>query len=141
MFTESIQPRFSETDALGHINNTVLPIWFEGCRDPIFKFFTSNLDPAQWRLILAKFSVEFLAELFYGEPVTINTGVSRIGNSSFEVTQQAVQQGRVCATGVVVLVHYDFAQKRSAPITPDIAEQLRLHLWSTAEGQSAEAAK
>jgi acyl-CoA thioesterase FadM len=52
-----------------------------------------------------------------------------------------VQQGRVCATGVVVLVHYDCAQKRSAPITPDIAEQLRQHLWPTAEGLSAEAAK
>ncbi len=35
MFKEIIQPRFNETDALGHINNTVLTQWFEGARDPI----------------------------------------------------------------------------------------------------------
>ena len=132
MLTEQINPRFNETDALGHINNTVLACWVEGARDPLFRLFTADLDPVQWRLILAKFSVEFHAELFYGETVTIRTGISKVGNSSFEVTQQAVQRERVCATGVVVLVHYDFAQKRSAPIPPDIAEQLRQHLWLAA---------
>lgn len=33
MFKEIIQPRFNETDASGHINNTVLTAWFEGAHD------------------------------------------------------------------------------------------------------------
>ncbi len=89
MLTEQINPRFNETDALGHINNTVLACWFEGARDPLFRLFTADLDPVQWRLILAKFSVEFHAELFYGQLVEIRTGVSRVGNSSFDVSQLA----------------------------------------------------
>ena len=54
MFSESFSPRFTDTDALGHINNTLVPIWFEGARDPIFKIFTPILDVTNWQLILAK---------------------------------------------------------------------------------------
>jgi len=54
MFSELITPRFSDTDALGHINNTMVPIWFEGARDPVFKLFMPELDPNNWQLILAR---------------------------------------------------------------------------------------
>ena len=57
MFTDEINTRFCDTDALGHINNTMIPRWFEGARDHIFKMFTPDLDISQWRLILAKIDV------------------------------------------------------------------------------------
>lgn len=116
MYSQQLQPRFNDTDALGHINNTVIAVWFEGARDPLFRLFTPDLNPTDWRLILAKFSVEFHAELFYGQLVEIRTWVSRVGNSSFDVSQQAWQQGKLCASGVAVLVHYDFAGKSSVPL-------------------------
>jgi len=106
MYSQQLQPRFNDTDALGHINNTVIAVWFEGARDPLFRLFTPDLNPTDWRLILAKFSVEFHAELFYGQLVEIRTWVSRVGNSSFDVSQQAWQQGKLCASGVAVLVPY-----------------------------------
>jgi len=112
MFKEIIQPRFNETDALGHINNTVLTQWFEGARDPIFKLFTPDLDTRQWRLILASIQVQFKAELFYGVPVELRTGISMVGNSSFEVHQEAWQKDQCCALGKAVLVQYDFAAKQ-----------------------------
>jgi len=124
MYSQTIQPRFNETDALGHINNTVVAAWFEGCRDPLFRLFTPDLNPAQWQLILAKFSVEFHAELFYGEPVEIRTWVNRVGNSSFDVSQQAWQLGKHCASGVAVMVHYDFNAKQSAVLTDVLKTQL-----------------
>jgi acyl-CoA thioester hydrolase len=124
MYSQTIQPRFNETDALGHINNTVVAAWFEGCRDPLFRLFTPDLNPAQWRLILAKFSVDFHAELFYGEPVEIKSWVSRIGNSSFDVSQQAWQQGQLCASGVAVMVHYDFGNKRSTTLSDELQARL-----------------
>lgn len=117
MYQVRLSPRFNETDALGHINNTVLATWFEGARDNVFKVFTANLAPSDWRLILAKFSIEFHAELFYGEDVEIRTWVSRIGGASFDVSQEAWQQGRRCVSGTAVLVHYDFAQKQSVALT------------------------
>lgn len=124
MLTEIISPRFNETDALGHINNTVLPCWFEGARDPLFRLFTADLAPDNWRLILAKFSVEFHAELFYGQAVEIRSWVSRVGGSSFDVTQEAWQAGQRCASGTAVMVQYDFAGKHSVPLSEQLKAQL-----------------
>lgn len=130
MFKEIIQPRFNETDALGHINNTVLTQWFEGARDPIFKLFTPDLNTKQWRLILASISVQFKAELFYGLPVELRTGISMVGNSSFEIHQEAWQQGRCCALGKAVLVQYDFDAKQKLLLSHEQKASLNAHLIS-----------
>lgn len=87
MFTRTIEPAFYDTDALGHINNTRLPAWFELARNDLFKLFTPDLDPKQWRLIMARIEIDYRAELFYGHDVELRTYLTRLGNSSFTVTQ------------------------------------------------------
>ncbi|HEA15281.1 MAG TPA: acyl-CoA thioesterase [Pseudoalteromonas prydzensis] len=131
MFTEKVMPRFSETDALGHINNTVLPVWFEAARAPIFKFFTPDLNPHDWKLIIAKIEVSFVGELFYAHEVTINTSIEQIGNSSFVLRQEAWQQDKCCATGKTVLVRYDFASKTKQTLSADEKAALSDHLIAT----------
>ena len=128
MFTEKVMPRFSETDALGHINNTVLPVWFEAARVPIFKFFTPDLNPHNWKLIIAKVEVSFVGELFYAHEVTINTSIEQIGNSSFVIRQEAWQQDKCCAIGKTVMVRYDFASKTKQPLSTDEKAVLTQHL-------------
>lgn len=120
-------PRFSETDALGHINNTVLPVWFEAARVPIFKFFTPDLNPHNWKLIIAKVEVSFVGELFYAHEVTINTSIEQIGNSSFVIRQEAWQQDKCCAIGKTVMVRYDFASKTKQPLSTDEKAALTQH--------------
>ncbi|MCK8136557.1 thioesterase family protein [Pseudoalteromonas sp. 2CM28B] len=128
MFTEKVMPRFSETDALGHINNTVLPVWFEAARVPIFKFFTPDLNPHNWKLIIAKVEVSFVGELFYAHEVKINTSIEQIGNSSFVIRQEAWQQDKCCAIGKTVMVRYDFASKTKQPLSTDEKAALTQHL-------------
>ena len=117
MIKESIKPRFCETDGLGHINNTVVAQWFEGARDPVFKWFTPDLNLSNWKLILAKTTVEFHAELQYGAEVELKTYISRIGNSSFDVYQEAWQDDKKCASGTAVMVHFDRKNKKSQKIS------------------------
>lgn len=131
MFTEKVMPRFSETDALGHINNTVLPVWFEATRVPIFKFFTPDLNPHNWKLIIAKVEVSFVGELFYAHEVTINTNIEQIGNSSFVIRQEAWQQDKCCAIGKTVMVRYDFASKTKQMLSADEKAALTQHLVAT----------
>ncbi|WP_105175074.1 acyl-CoA thioesterase [Pseudoalteromonas sp. T1lg122] len=128
MFTETITPRFSETDVLGHINNTVLPVWFEAARAPIFRFFTPDLNPYEWKLIIAKVEVSFVGELFYGHDVTVKTSVEHIGSSSFVLRQEAWQQDNCCAVGKTVLVRYDFANKCSQKLDEQERAGLTAHL-------------
>jgi len=128
MFQEVITPRFSETDALGHINNTIIPVWFEQARRPIFQLFTPDLDPKNWSLIVARIEIDFTGELNYRSDVVIDTLLTKIGNSSFQV-QQVVKQGGVTkAKGVAVLVHFSYEKKKSKPIPTHVREQLEKHL-------------
>ncbi|MCP3871520.1 MAG: acyl-CoA thioesterase [Gammaproteobacteria bacterium] len=134
MLSEIIKPRFLETDALGHINNTIIPNWFEGARDPVFRWFTSDLNVRNWRLILARIDVEFHGELFYEHPVELRTYIGRVGNSSFDVYQEAWQHGENCASGTAVLVHYDFGSKRSLPLPEEIKNAMQEHLYPITSG-------
>ncbi len=128
MFIEKVTPRFCDTDVLGHINNTVLPVWFEEARTPIFRFFTPDLNPKQWKLIVAKIEVSFLGELFYGEDVELRTSISKLGNSSFVVQQEVWQHGECCARGFATMVRFDFATKSSVPLSAEERAALSEHL-------------
>lgn len=132
-FIEQINPRFSDTDALGHINNTMVPIWFEGARTPIFKLFTPDLDLSNWPLILAKIDVSFEAQMFYGKTMEVRTYIGRVGGSSFDVFQELWQSGKRVASGTAVMVHFDYQAQKSAPIPAEVKENLAKHLFSEAE--------
>ena len=128
MFSEIITPRFSDTDALGHINNTMVPIWFEGARDPVFRLFMPELDTQNWQLILAKIDVVYVGQLFYGNDIEIKTTISRIGGASFDVYQELWQEGVKCATGTAVMVHYCYQQQVSMKIPEEIKQAMSAHL-------------
>ena len=130
MFSEEISIRFSDTDALGHVNNTMVPIWFEGARDPVFRIFTPELDLANWPLILAKIDVNFEAQIYYGQPAQVRTYIGRIGGSSFDVFQELWQNDKRVASGTAVMVNFDYQNQKSAKITPEIKAKLAQHLYS-----------
>jgi len=95
---------------------------------PIFKIFTPDLDPKQWKLIVAKVEVTFKGELFYGQEVEVKTAIERIGSSSFVILQQAWQHGECCAEGKTVMVRYDFTNKSSQPLSEEEKQQLTAFL-------------
>ncbi|MBQ4847109.1 acyl-CoA thioesterase [Pseudoalteromonas sp. MMG013] len=128
MLSEVLMPRFSETDVLGHINNTVLPVWFEAARVPIFKIFTPDLNPLDWKLIVAKVEVTFKGELFYGQAVEIKTKIEKVGNSSFVILQQAWQHDECCAEGRTVMVRYDFSKKSAQTLSDNERSALTMYL-------------
>lgn len=134
MFSETIMPRFSDTDALGHINNTMVPIWFEGARDPVFRLFMPDLNTSDWQLILAKIDVSYHAQMFYGQPLELKTYIARIGNASFDVYQELWQHGEKCASGTAVMVHYCYQTQASRSIDENIKVALAQHLINDVAG-------
>lgn len=133
MFSEVIQPRFSETDALGHINNTVFAVWFEGARNAVFRIFTPELNLQQWPLIIARVTIDYHAQTQYGEPVEIRTFISRLGGSSFDVYQEAWQNGIKCASGTTIMVKFNYQQQQAVPLTAQLKTALSVHLLSTTD--------
>ena len=128
MFELRLRPRFYETDAFGHINNTTVSGWFETAREPLFELFAPTLDPAALNLILARTEIDFIAQLHYGADVVIRTAIERIGNSSFVVVHEAWQKDVLAARGKAVQVCFDHQTQISTPLSEHHRRQLELHL-------------
>ncbi len=131
MYVFSTTPRFGDIDGLGHINNNVVPTWFEAARNPFFRLFNPELDLKKWDLILARFEVDFLNQMYYGSDVEIRSWISRVGRSSFEIYQEAWQNQKLGAKGTSVLVHFDFVAQKSVPVPEQIKRALEIHLVQT----------
>jgi len=130
MFEKFISPRFGDLDGLRHVNNCMVPIWFENARTPVFKIFNPSMqvDFETWNLIMARIEADFLREMHWGEDVRIITHVVKLGRSSFTVGQEAWQGGKLCAMGTAVHVHFNFRTKRAVPIPDRIRLELTEHL-------------
>jgi len=127
MFLLSISPKFNDIDGLGHVNNTVIPCWFEQARNDVYRFFNPQFDFTNWNLILARFEVDFLGQMFFDKDITIRSYISHIGHSSFDVYQEAWQNNKLCAKGKTVLVHFNFKEQKSEEIPANIKILLESH--------------
>lgn len=124
-----VSPRFGDIDGLGHVNNTIMPAWFELARNPVFEIFNPERNLKKWNLILARFEVDFVSQMYYRGEIEIKTWIHRIGNSSFEVYQEAYQGNTLGAKGKTVLIYFDFKLQKSVPIPDYYREQLREHRY------------
>lgn len=129
MFKSTIDVSSRDTDALGHVNNTSLPLWFEVARNPFYKIFNPDmqLDSRKWNLIMVHLDVDYLDQIYYGNTVEIRTYVSHIGNTSVTVYQEAWQNNKKKSTGKVVLVYFDFNKQKSMKIPDNLRKELKKH--------------
>ncbi len=131
MIEKVFTPAYSDADPSNHINARVYPVWFEAARNPFFEFFTPDLEPRKWELILVHIDVDMVNECFFNGDVTVKSSISKIGETSFTVYQEAHQHGKRVAKGSAVLVHYDLKNKKKLKISDAIKEKLRKHLIQT----------
>lgn len=135
MYRKIIEPRVSETDGVGHINNTTLPVWLEAARNPIFKLFTPDDSFENWRMIILHTSIDYKSQIYFGTEVIVYTWVKRIGKSSLELYEEIHQDGRLCAKGTAIYVNFNQKEKKAEPIPSRIREQLEEHLYYSEEEQ------
>jgi len=115
-FSIDIEPRFYETDALGHINNASIAAWLEIVR---MKFIESlvGADPIQaqhW--ILASLQIDFAAETFFGDMVTARVTRAEPGNTSLTVYCELWQREALTVRGKAVLVFMDAQTRKPTPL-------------------------
>ena len=123
---------------IAHVNNTVLAVWFEQARNPIFRMFTPDLDLSyeNWKLIMVRTDFDFLCQMYFEKDVELRTYVVKIGNTSFTLRHEAWQEGKIKVKGNAVVVHYDFVNETSVPIPDSIRAQLAEHMLPETEIES-----
>lgn len=129
MYKTILTPRVSETDAVGHINNTTLPVWFEAARNPLFDLFTPDHDFAKWKMVIVKTTLEFTGQIYFGKDVKVAVWIKKIGNSSLELYEELYQSGNLCARNNAVYVNYNLESETSENIPEAIRQELAKHLW------------
>jgi acyl-CoA thioester hydrolase len=129
MFKLTINPKLLETDILGHINHSVLPMWFEGAREPLFRIFSPELNVKAWPLIMAKIEIVFKQQIFFGQPVHILTTISKIGSTSITIRQEVWQNEKLCSIGEIVNIHFNHQTQKAIPIPPNMRQELEQHLY------------
>jgi acyl-CoA thioester hydrolase len=117
----TLQVRFRDIDAFGHVNNAVFFTYVELAR---IRYLLDVLEPAEpferMPLILARVELDFRSPIFFGDEVNVASRVERIGRSSFDMRHRMTVRDAERLVGDVhtVLVTYDYAA--SAPMrVPD----------------------
>ena len=120
MHRTPIQMRFSDTDALGHVNNGSFAVYAETARLALL----GELGESFRSLILAHLSVDFRRQVHFGERVEVETEVTKLGTTSVTLQQVVRANGEPAAEVRSVVVLFDYATQRPRPLPPDAREQL-----------------
>jgi acyl-CoA thioester hydrolase len=130
-----ITVRFCETDALGHVNNVSYFIYLEQGRTGFIKAIGSSRKTNEWSFILAATKCDFMAQAYFDQDLQVTTFVSKIGNSSFQLSQEIfdAHTGEQIAQAESTLIYFNFEKQQSEPIPPHLREKLQLYFI---EGES-----
>lgn len=109
--------RFRDTDANGHINNSIFAVLCESGRVSFFRARLTPHLPPDIFFVIARLTIDFRAELHYPGAVRTGTWVTRLGRSSITLRQAIVRDGRLAAGAEGVCVLMDRATRRSTPFS------------------------
>ena len=122
-----IEPRFRDTDAMGHLNHVVYISYFEVARTRYWTALTGDRDYARVPFILAHVTADYRSPAYVSEMLRVGVRVSRLGGRSFECQYriEEAESQRLVVEGSSVQVIYDYGRQQSAPLPEDLRERIR----------------
>jgi acyl-CoA thioester hydrolase len=123
--------RFQDLDVNGHLNNVAFAALFENARVLLHRELRPwGERPKNERTMVAAVEINYLAEGNFPEPLTIASGIGKVGNSSWTILQAMFQQGVCIATcDTVVVCRTDNEGK---PLRPELRADLESQMVSIA---------
>jgi acyl-CoA thioester hydrolase len=109
-FAQELRPRFCETDALGHVSNTVYTAYWELARLRYFEALGEADDAPRRVLAFNHMAVEIATRMmrpcFYDEELLVHARVAALGRSSatFEHALSAAESGEIRAIARIAVV-------------------------------------
>jgi len=124
-FRLAIETQFGDMDVVGHVSNVAIARFYENARSRfLMKVFHNPQrfrDP-RYGIVVAEYTLRFLAEANYPDPVEVGTGISRIGRSSVTVHQALFQKGQCVGLCDAAMVLTSGGQPLALP--PEVRERL-----------------
>ena len=126
-----ITTRVGDLDGHGHLNAIRIGLYYEDARAAFYGVAFEGLSRGG-RVLVAQITTRYLGEGYWPAAVQVGTGISRIGNSSFQMSQGLFQEGRCLGLCETVLVNTGAGA--SAPLPDNIRAALeRMRLATRAD--------
>ncbi|MBI3750544.1 MAG: acyl-CoA thioesterase [Chloroflexi bacterium] len=130
-----VEVRLADTDAMGHVNNANYLTYTEIARVAYYEQVVGKPLPlgvhgAEEGMILADIRVAYRSPAFFGEILTVETRIERIGTTSLtqlhRVTapESRYAPARLIAVAEAILVSYDYAAERPIPVPREWREAI-----------------
>lgn len=116
----SIQLRWMDADAFGHVNNTMYFQFYDTAKMEYFRAACPNLV-GKIAIVTVHVEADFMHQVYTSEgEVTVQSAITRIGNSSFTIRQQLVgKDGELKCVGETVMVLYDTKKGEKVDFSPE----------------------
>lgn len=118
VFEYTLQVRWSDSDRLGHVNNTRFTEYLQEAR---VQFIDECFGDGSTRgaTVVRKLTVDFLRPILDDSgPLLIEVSVSRVGRSSFGVVHRVLDAtGASCAEAEAVMVAFDLESQTARSLT------------------------
>jgi acyl-CoA thioester hydrolase len=121
-----VQVRFSDTDALGHVNNAVYLSYLESARVDYLRELLGAKKIEELGVIIARVEIDYKSPAFHHETLRVGCRVEEIGGSSIRMDYRIEDKasGRLVALAKSVLVAYDYAAARVVRVREDWREKM-----------------
>ncbi|MBL8130544.1 MAG: acyl-CoA thioesterase [Anaerolineae bacterium] len=126
----AVPVRWGDLDALGHVNNATYLTYLEQARITYFRDLGLwDAAPGKIGPIMARCEIDYRAPLGAEDQIVVFTRCARLGTRSFD-TEQVIARLKgdeleIAAQSRIVVVVYDYAGGKSAPMPELWREKLR----------------
>lgn len=115
-----IHMRWSDQDALGHVNNATFLTLLEEARIRGMDQWFGGLDLASAPMLVARQEIEYTAQLGYrSEPIDVAIWVSSIGASSFDIAYEVRDADTRYCIAESTLVRFDLEGGHPCRLSPE----------------------
>ncbi|MDF1612754.1 acyl-CoA thioesterase [Stygiobacter electus] len=126
----NIKVRFSDLDAMRHVNNATYLTYLEEARIEYFnKIFDRCRSDLNFQAVVGKIEISYLYPIELGDDVEVYTRVSKLGNKSADVEHLiAVKKGNKIinsAESITKLVFYDYKNKTTKLIPEEVKQIIK----------------
>lgn len=124
-----IKVRFSDLDAMEHVNNATYLTYLEEARikyfNDLFDREEGNLD---YKAVIGRIEIDYIFPIVLGDDIEVYTRISRLGNRSLDVLHLIMirkdKELIKAAFSSTKLVYYDYKTKKTMKIPEDEKKQV-----------------
>lgn len=123
-----IKVRFSDLDAMQHVNNATYLTFLEEARIDYFSnLFNRKYDNLDFEAVVGRIEINYIHPIVFGDEVEVLTRISKIGTKSVDVEHLIVIKKKKdlikAVTALTKLVYYDY-KAQTTQVIPEEAKKI-----------------